>query len=97
MTKIKIPEYIKLTLFRLGAFDLCSAVNRGEKELIVTRYEEPLFRVVKCDRSDRVSYGLTYMRNYNTNFIQALSEHKKLNLSHRGQALVTVHFMGMES
>jgi hypothetical protein len=83
------PTYEKLTIFRFNAYELCTAVSRGEKELIVTRYDQPLFRVIKCDRADRVSYGLTYMRNYNTQFIQALSEHEKLNLSHRDQALVT--------
>ncbi len=83
------PIYVNLTVFRLTAFDLCSAVSRSEKEIIVTRYELPLFKVVRCDRADRVSYGLTYMRNYNAQFIQALSELGTVNLSRREKPLVT--------
>jgi prevent-host-death family protein len=79
---------IPLEELRLRLAALCSEVNKGKKELVVTRYGEPLFKVVKYDNKADVVVGLTYMRDHTREFIKALEDHKTVGLSKREVPLV---------
>lgn len=83
-----IHQLIPLTEFRLKLAALCGEVNQGCKELIVTRYSEALFKVIKNDDKADVAVGLTYMRDHTGKFIKALKEHKTVILSEREEPLV---------
>jgi prevent-host-death family protein len=85
-----IHQLIPLTEFRLKLAALCSEVNQGKKELVVTRYSEPLFEVVKLNDYDKAEavFGVTYVRDNPTKFVKSLRRHKTVVLSEREEPLV---------
>jgi hypothetical protein len=84
-----IHQLIPLTEFRLKIAALCGEVHQGKKELIITRFSKPLFKVVKLNDYDKTEavFGITYVRDNSTKFLSHLRQHKTVVLSERGNPL----------
>jgi hypothetical protein len=79
---------LPLTVFRIKIGTYCREVYRGEKQLIIKRYYNDLFKVVALDDEAGIDFGLTDARNNTLEFLVALQKHKSIILSDRGVPLV---------
>lgn len=83
-----IQQPLPLTVFRIKLGAYCREVQKGQKQLIVKRYYNDLFKVVALDNQAGINFGLTDARNNTPDFLKALEKHKSVILSDRGVPLV---------
>lgn len=85
-----MQDTISLTEFRLKLNPLCRSVRQGKRELVIKRYYDNLFKVVKADSKDDKDdpdFGVTYVRDNTPKFLEALETHGSVTLSSHGRIL----------
>jgi antitoxin (DNA-binding transcriptional repressor) of toxin-antitoxin stability system len=82
-----MQDTISLTEFRLKLNPLCRSVRQGKRELVIKRYYDNLFKVVKADSKDDPDFGVTYVRDNTPEFLEALETHGSVTLSSHGRVL----------
>lgn len=91
MTTFKQAEKMSLTDFRRKISSLCHAIRKNEKQLIVRKYYDDLFKVVAYDDDDKVGvrFGVTDVRESTPDFLELLETHGSVILTINNKPFAT--------